>query len=138
MANRRAEVDEHWLTAGPEVNIRGEQVRIVPVEEMIWGKIYILHRDRCDWPDVLNMVYETAPRLDWQHLLDRLGEDVLLLSGILSVLTWLCPGRTQVIPPWVLDRLSRPGPQQAGAPDIDEQRVNWIDTRPWFYPISNT
>ena len=38
MANERAQVDEQWLLGGPALNIRGQQVRIVPPEEMIWAK----------------------------------------------------------------------------------------------------
>src|SRR5437868_3435806 len=60
MANQRAHVDELWLTRGPEVRLNGEPVRTVGAEEMLWDKVYILQRDRCDWPDVLNLVYATG------------------------------------------------------------------------------
>src|SRR5688572_22806293 len=33
MANRRAEFDERWVLAGPEIEIRGSKVRLIPVEE---------------------------------------------------------------------------------------------------------
>lgn len=133
MANRRSQVDEQWLSRGPEISVRGEKLRIVPVEEMIWGKIYIVHRDRCDWPDLLNMIYAAGPTLDWQHLLDRLGEDAVLLTGVLSVFTWLCPGRSQKLPAWLWERLPTPRPNQGA--DIDQARVNFVDSRPWFMAL---
>src|SRR4051794_16272312 len=34
MANQRAEVDEDWLTLGPEVSILGEPLRAIPIEEL--------------------------------------------------------------------------------------------------------
>ncbi len=60
MANKRAQVDESWITRGPEIEVRGEKLRIVPPEEMIWGKIYIIQKDRCDWTDIFNILYYTA------------------------------------------------------------------------------
>ncbi len=70
MANDHAEVDESWFAKSPQVRLRDLTVRVVPAEELIWAKLYIMHHDRCDWPDVLNVLYMQAGRLDWAHLLD--------------------------------------------------------------------
>jgi hypothetical protein len=35
MANHRTDVDEGWLSRGPEIAIRGERIRAIPVEELI-------------------------------------------------------------------------------------------------------
>ncbi len=80
MANQRADVDQPWLTRGPLIDVRGQPCRIIPPEEMIWAKLYVLQRDRCDLPDVLNLVYATGPSLDWDFLIQRLGDDSPLLS----------------------------------------------------------
>ncbi|MCZ7570880.1 MAG: nucleotidyltransferase family protein [Ardenticatenaceae bacterium] len=132
MANRRAQVDEVWITRGPEVQVRDELLRVVPPEEVIWAKLYVLQRDRCDWPDVLNLVYATGPTLDWSHLLDRLAEDTLLLTGVLSVFTWLGPDRARALPESIWDRLPSPGLRAGSAPEIVRRRVDLLDTRPWF------
>ena len=132
MANRRAWVDEAWLSRGPEVKVRGEALRVVPPEEMIWSKLYVLQHERCDWPDVLNLIYAAGSTLDWQHLLDRLAEDKPLLRAVLSVYAWLCPGRSQALPPWLWERLPLPGAQPGASPEVDRARVNRLDTRPWF------
>ncbi len=134
-ANRHGTVDEAWLTRGPEIEIRGERVRIMPVEDLIWVKLYILHRDRCDWTDVLNLLYAAGPTLDWEHLLQRVGEDWRLLAGSLSVFAWMCPGRAASLPRWVWERLSLPAPVESSAPDVDRRRVDLLDTRPWFVPV---
>ena len=134
-ANRRGTVDTAWLTRGPEVTIRGERVRVMPAEELIWVKLYILHRDRCDWTDVLNLLYAAGPTLDWEHLLQRVDEDWRLLAGGLSVFAWMCPGRAAALPRWVWERLQLPVPVEQSAPDVDQVRVNLLDTRPWFIPV---
>lgn len=134
-ANRRATVDDAWLTRGPEVEIRGERVRVMPGEELIWVKLYILHRDRCDWTDVFNLLYAAGPTLDWEHLLGRVGEDWRLLAGVLSVFAWMCPGRAASLPRWVWEQVSLPAPVQGSAPDVERRRVDLLDTRPWFLPV---
>ena len=134
MANRRAQVDEAWLTRGRVLNVRGEPVRVLPVEELIWAKLYIMHRDRCDWTDVLNLLYSAGPVLDWPHLLDRIGPDTWLLAGMLATFAWLCPGRAEQLPAWVWERLHLHRPERGTGPEFDRHRADLLDTRPWFFP----
>ena len=91
LANGRAEVDEAWMS-GPEVEISGRRLKVIPPEVMLWDKLYIMQRERCDWPDVLNLLYTTGPGLDWNFILERLGGDADLLAGALSVFRWISPG----------------------------------------------
>lgn len=132
MANQRAQVDDSWLDRGPSMNVRDQVVRIVPPEEMIWAKLYVLQRDRCDFPDVLNMIYASGPTLDWKILLDRLGDDWPLLSGILSVFQWMCPGRAKELPKALWRRVRLPQPEKDAVAPTDRRRVDLLDRRPWF------
>jgi Nucleotidyl transferase of unknown function (DUF2204) len=133
MANQRAETDEVWLTRGPEVRIRDELLRVIPAEEILWNKLYIVQRERCDWPDVLNLLYATGTSLNWEHLLARVEDDTPLLRGVVSIFAWLCPGRAHLLPHWLWERLHLPQPAESG-PDINRHRVDLMDTRPWFGP----
>ena len=119
MANHRAPVDETWLTCGARVNVNGEHLRVLPVEEMIWDKLYVLQRDRCDWPEALKLIYAAGPTLDWAHLFACVGDDLPLLAGVLSVFRWLCPGRAKTFPDWVWERLAPAGPAPEDAPDTE-------------------
>jgi hypothetical protein len=112
MANRRATVDHDWLTRGPLVTCLEEPIRLIPIEEMIWGKLYVLQRDRCDWPDILNLVAANGARIDWNRLRSRLGDDVALLEAVQTVHRWL-------------------EPQGAGI-EMVERRAALLDSRPWF------
>ena len=132
MANQRAQVDEAWLVRGPEADVRGQRVRVVPPEEMIWSKLYVLQRDRCDLPDVLNLIYATGPSLDWDRLLDRLGDDWPLLTGVLSVFQWMCPGRARELPRKVWRKLQLPRHVEEEGPITNRRRVELLDRRPWF------
>jgi hypothetical protein len=130
MANRRAEVDAAWFERGPFVLVHGEPLQIVPAEELLWHKLYVLQRDRCDWPDVLNLLVATSDGLDWDWLLGRLGDDALLFKAVLMVFCWICPGRVRRIPERVRREFQLPEPDEAV--DCLEERVRFLDSRPWL------
>jgi len=119
MKNHRADVDLGWLTGWGEIAIRGIRMFVTPPEEMMWAKLYVLHRLRSDWPDVLTYIYHCGRGLEWQHLFDRLGPDVPLMGGALSVFSWLSPNRAASFPEWIWGKfgLLHPVAQAAGEPE---------------------
>jgi hypothetical protein len=136
MANDWEEVDEAWLTRGPRVEVRGEILPVIPPEELIWAKLYVLQKDRCDWSDILNIIYATGETLDWEHLLGRLIQDLPLLRGVLSVFAWLSPGRARELPGWLWERLDLLVPETLPDPEQTmRRRADRLDTRPWFIPV---
>ena len=100
MANHRQQIDGLWMS-GPEVNLRGHRVKVLPAEAMLWDKLYIVQRERCDWQDVFNLLYAAGEDVDWELLLRRIGEDTPLMAGALSVFRWLAPERAQRLPSWI-------------------------------------
>lgn len=130
MANQRAQVDDLWFDNASSIAIREVPLKVVPVEEFIWCKLYILQRDHCDWTDVLNVLYATGPTIDWDHLLNRLEEDWPLLKALLTLYGWLCPRRAALLPETLRRRLDvdRPVPPKRKRFD----RIRLLDTRDWF------
>jgi hypothetical protein len=133
MANLRTWVEEPWLTGGPEVTIHGERVRAIPVEELIWCKLYVLQRERSDWGDVLNLIEARADTIDWDHLVSRLAEDAPLLTGALALFGWLAPDRARDIPKPIWTRLGLGLPERSRDPDVTRRRAALLDSRPWFH-----
>ena len=132
MANKRTVVDDRWIDSGPLIQLCGQSFRVIPAEELIWSKLYVLQRDRCDWPDIFNLVYATGPHLDWEHLFARVAEDRPLLKGILSIFSWLCPGRALALPHLVWDAVDLPVPRAEGDPAGRPSRKDLLDSRPWL------
>ena len=133
MANHRRQIDGLWMS-GPTVDVRGRQLKVLPAEALIWDKLYIVQRERCDWPDILNLLYHAAADLDWYGLLQRLGDDQPLLAGLLNLFRWVAPGRAQTIPSSVWAALALPPMPRAPLPEIDRRRAALLDRRPWFGP----
>jgi len=119
-ANRRAVVDERWFRHSRAISCADTVLRIVPPEELIWAKLFVVQRDRCDWPDLLNLLFYTGATLDWDRLAARLGPDRPLLDALLAVFGWLCPGR----------------PVASELP-CGEIRADLIDSRAWFLPMTH-
>jgi hypothetical protein len=135
MANARVDVDELWLTEKVRVDVRGESLPVIPVEELIWAKLYVLQPDRCDWPDVLNLVHALGPEMDWEHLLARMDEDAPLLSSLMAVFRWLDPERARQLPQELWARLHLPIPETGSSSERVERRASRLDSRPWFHPL---
>ncbi|HTU44159.1 MAG TPA: nucleotidyltransferase family protein [Bryobacteraceae bacterium] len=133
MANHRAQVDEAWLN-GPEVQAGDECFRLLAAEEELWSKLYLMQRDRCDWPDAVNLLYGVGPQLDWRHLISRVAEDRALLAGLLSLFSWLHPERARELPAWIWRELQLSAPVEAGGLELARNRARLLDSRPWFTP----
>jgi hypothetical protein len=133
MANHRAQIDDLWMS-GPEVDVRGVRVQVLPPEALMWDKLYIMQRDRCDWPDALNLIYNAGASMNWDHLLFRIGEDLPLLAGLLSIFRWIDPARARELPPWIWQRLGVPDPEPANEAGTESRRADLLDMRPWFGP----
>jgi len=132
MANQRAQVDSSWLS-GPEAQVDGLKIRLLPPEETLWNKLYIMQFDRCDWPDAMNILYASGAELNWDRMLQLLGNDRPLLAGLLSVFAWVCPGRAASLPASIWPKLGVN--QQAGGAIFSPERANLLDTRPWLTPM---
>jgi hypothetical protein len=132
LANYTAEVDDAWVELGPEVTVYGDTLRLVPPEEMIFSKIHVVQRERCDFPDIVNILYACGAQIDWPCLLERLAGDEQLLASVVAFYGWLAPGRARTIPDPVWQKLHLQRPSE----DLerDDDRIRRIDSRPWFSP----
>ena len=105
--NAMARVDDLWFDHAPKVNVLGLIVKLAPVEEMIWSKAFIQERERFDGADVLHLLRETGPSLDWPRLLMRFGDSWRVLLSHLILFGFVYPDKRQNIPSWVNEELLR-------------------------------
>jgi hypothetical protein len=130
--NRRTQVDAKWFEYAPHVTLRGEELMGVPAEELLILKSFVLQKDRCDWTDLINLLCFTAGVIDWEHVIDRFGSELLLLRGLLNVFAWACPIEASQIPEPIRKRLG----VEVNMPDhpilTQRERIRMLDSRPWF------
>jgi len=117
-ANYLTEVDEEWFRHGRHISHGGLDIRVVPPEELLWAKLFVLQRERCDWPDLLNLIYYAGPDLNWERLRSRIGLNQPLLDSLLGLFHWLCPEH-------LLEHRDA---------ECKGDRVKLLDSRDWFLP----
>ena len=98
-------VDDLWFEHAEAVEILGEPVQLIPVEEMIWSKGYITERERYDGADVNHLLRARAPQLDWRRLLDRYGPHWRVLFSHLLLFGFAYPGEQSKVPTWAMEEL---------------------------------
>jgi hypothetical protein len=105
--NGIARVDDLWFEHAPKTNVLGVIVRLTPVEEMIWSKAYIQERERFDGADIIHLLREAGPALDWPRLLMRFGDHWRVLLSHLIMFGFVYPDKRQNVPAWVMEELIR-------------------------------
>src|SRR5687767_4185382 len=57
-------VDDGWFTHAVETQVLGMPVKIVPSEELIWQKAFIMERERFDGADIMHVLRARGTELD--------------------------------------------------------------------------
>jgi hypothetical protein len=95
-------------------------VKLIPAEEMIWSKSFIMERERFDGADVAHLL-RCTPKLDWDRLLSRfeVNGGWRVLFAHLILFGYVYPGDAERIPSEVLDRLAERLRHDTPNPDAD-------------------
>lgn len=130
--NHHMVVDEDWFQHARGVTIQDEELQVIPAEELLWIKTFVMQRDRCDWPDLVNLLAAAGPDLQWDRLLARFGDDAPLLHSVLLLFSWVCPDGAAQLPQMVRERFSLPGQNFRLGDETEKRRVALLDSRPWY------
>lgn len=105
-ANGTCPVTEHWFEHATRSTVYGLPVLLIPVEEMIFSKAYIMEKERFDGGDVNHLIRCHGPRLDWRRLLNHFDEHWRVLFGHLVLFGFVYPhDKAQCVPGWVTTEL---------------------------------
>ncbi len=135
-------VEESWFENSTETEVLGRRALIIPAEEMLLSKMFVLFRDRCDVSDVLHLIFATRGNLDWERILGKVGEHWELLLAHLHLYRYVYPSHVHYLPRSVLERLFRCYQESEAAPReplrfrgtlLDEVSFGW-DVKEWGLP----
>jgi hypothetical protein len=104
--NGVAEVDDEWFQHALEAEILGVPVGLVPPEETLWSKAYVMERERYDGADVAHVLRAAGPGLDWERLLRRFGPHWRVLLSHMVLFGFIYPSERDKVPRRVLRELS--------------------------------
>lgn len=103
--NGVARVDTRWFEHARRDQVLGQEVLLVPPEEMVWSKAFIMERERFDGADVAHVLRACAEQLDWPRLIERFGDHYRVLLSHLILFGFIYPGERAKVPPHVMTRL---------------------------------
>ena len=103
--NGVALVDDLWFQHSVTEHVLDVPVRLIPAEEMIWSKAFVMERERFDGADVAHILRACAETLDWPRLLQRFDGYWRVLLQHLVMFGFIYPSERARIPAAVLREL---------------------------------
>jgi hypothetical protein len=98
-------VDAVWFEHAIDADVLGVPSKLMPVEEMIWSKAFIMERERYDGADIAHLFHACASTLDWPRLMGRMEPYWRVLLAHVVLFGFIYPGELARIPTWVTDGL---------------------------------
>ena len=78
--------------------VLGVPANLMPPEEMIASAMYVAGRNRFDGPEVAHLIRASKGKLNWQRILERIGEHRQLLLWHLVMFDFIYPGHSNYLP----------------------------------------
>lgn len=100
-------VDRDWFAYACRGNLLDVKAWLVPPEEMIWSKAFVMTRDRYDGADVAHLLVRFAESLDWSRIISRFSEHWRILYHHLLLFGYIYPSDRARIPAWVMKELAQ-------------------------------
>lgn len=116
MANGRVKFDKDFLDSERTIPVAGEPAPLMRLEELIVSKVYIAVRDRFDGGDVAHLIRSCEGKLDWERIVNRLGQFRPILLWHMVFFNFVYPGHVSFLPADLMDEL------------FDELRRRWSES----------
>jgi hypothetical protein len=142
MSNAVIVVDQLWMERAQPTVILGIPTRVLAAEELLASKLFVARRERFDGADIAHIIYGTKGKIDWDRILQLVGEHWEVLLWALILFRYIYPGQTDYVPlPLWQDLLSRymhavtnPNPQAKFRGSLIDDNMFSIDVKEWGLP----
>ena len=98
-------IDDRSFEGSQNAEVLGVPTRLIPIEEMIASIAYVAERRRFDGGEVIHLIKCSEGKLDWQRIVERLGDDRELLLWQLILFDFIYPGHSDYLPQELMTRL---------------------------------
>lgn len=108
MSNAVIVVDDSWMERSQPAVVAGVQSRIISAEDLVASKLFVTRRERFDGADIAHIIYRTRGTLDWERILELVGEHWEVLLWHMILFRYVYPAHSSYVPaPLWQDLLSR-------------------------------
>jgi hypothetical protein len=98
MSNAVLSVDRLWIERSLPAVVFDVETRVLGAEELFASKLFVLFRERFDGADLVHIIYGTRGKLDWQRILQLVGEHRELLLVVLALFHYVYPHARDMVP----------------------------------------
>ena len=98
MSNAVIVVEDSWIERARPAVIYDMATRVLGAEELIASKLFVTRRERFDGADIAHVIYGTQGKLDWQRVLQLVGEHWEMLLWALVLFRYSYPAQTNFVP----------------------------------------
>lgn len=139
MSNAAIVVEDSWIERAKPAVIHEVTTRVLAPEELIASKLFVTRRERFDGADIAHVIYGTQGRIDWQRVLQLIGEDWEMLFWALVLFRYAYPAQTNYVPRELWRDLirryektvSNPEPQAKFRGSLIDDKMFAIDVNEW-------
>lgn len=141
--NNICTVDDSWYERATDGQFAELPAKFIPVEELLWCKLYVQNRERNDSADVNHILLRYGHQVDWQHLLARMDPHWHLLLAQLLTFQFVYPADYRsIVPKWIFDELIARAKEQYDLPPsvekvcrgpLIDQTQYQVDIKEWNY-----
>jgi len=134
-------IDDEWFTHAPSAEVLGTTVKLMPAEEMLWSKSFVMERERYDGADVIHLIRAGAATLDWDRLVRRYGDRWRVLFTNLVLFGFIYPGERTRLPRGLMEgmiarlqsELESAPPEKVCNGTVVSRQQYLIDVQEWGY-----
>jgi hypothetical protein len=139
MSNAVIVVEDSWIQNAKPADVMGVSVKVLAPAELIASKLFVSRRERFDGADIAHVIYGTQGHLDWDRVLELVGEHWEILLWSLLLFHYVYPAHKDYVPEriWreLLSRLNHTlAHPDAGAPfrgSLVDDNMFAIDVNEW-------
>lgn len=141
--NNICTVDDSWYERATSGEFAGIEVKFIPVEELIWCKIYVQNRERNDNADINHILLRYGKDVNWELLFQRLDTHWHLLLAQILIFQFVYPSEyREIVPKWLFDELIRRANEQYDLPapvervcrgPLIDQTQYQVDVKEWNF-----
>ncbi len=129
MSNAVITVDRSWIERATPTEILGAPSRVLAAEELLASKLFVTFRERFDGADTVHIIYRTAGKLDWERVLQLIGENWQILLWTLVLFQYTYPCSASIVPRGIWDDLLARFERELKQPASHEFRGSLLDER---------
>ncbi len=105
MGNGLQLIDAGWYRNSRPGILAATPIRVAAPEELIWHRLFVSERHRSDMADIVHLLLTRGDELNWERLLDRVGDHWRLLLAQIHLFDYVYPGHKTSVPTWVREEL---------------------------------